>query len=193
MGIGYACAVIPQEGLRTDRLLLRSWRDSDLATFAAMNADPRVSEFLPALPSRAQSDALAQGIRRHLERHGFGMWAVEARGRADFIGYTGLANPGWGGPRPGCVEIGWRLAAEHWGQGYATEAAWVALRFGFEVLRLDEILAWTVPSNRRSRRVMEKIGMRHDAAGDFDHPALPEGDRLRRHVLYFLRREAFHR
>jgi RimJ/RimL family protein N-acetyltransferase len=170
--------------IRTLRLHLRLWRDEDLPAFAAMNADPRVMEFFPKPLNRTESDARAAGIRDHFVRHGFGLWAVEAPGVADFIGFVGLSVPGFEAHFTPCVEIGWRLAHEHWGKGYATEAALAALDFGFRGLVLEEIVSFTVPANRRSRAVMERIGMTRSPADDFDHPALPEGHPLQRHVLY---------
>ena len=181
--------MIPE--LRTKRLVLRAWRERDLEPFAALNGDPRVMEHLPAVLSRAESDAAAALTRAHFDQHGFGYWAVEVVGGASFIGFAGLARPRFEAPFTPCVEIGWRLAAEHWGRGYATEAARAALRFAFDDLALDEVLAWTVPTNQRSRRVMDKLGMRQDPAGDFDHPRLPEGHPLRRHVIYRIGRAAF--
>jgi RimJ/RimL family protein N-acetyltransferase len=179
-------APLPRE-LRTDRLLLRRWLPADREPFAALNADPEVGEFLPAALTREASDALAARIEAHFEAHGFGLWAVEAPGVTPFLGFTGLSIPGFQAHFTPCVEIGWRLAARFWGRGYATEAARAALAFGFESLRLGEIVSFTVPGNLRSRRVMEKIGMRRDPGDDFDHPALPEGHPLRRHVLYRVR------
>jgi len=177
--------VVPE--LRTPRLLLRDWRESDLPAFAALNADPRVMEYLPALLSRPQSDAVAAHLQRGLEEKGFGFWALEAAGRTPFIGFLGLSIPSFTAHFTPCVEVGWRLACDHWGHGYATEAARAAVRFGFEGLGLSEIVSFTVPNNVRSRRVMEKLGMRHSPVDDFDHPTLPPGSSLRRHVLYRLR------
>jgi len=174
--------------LRTPRLLLRPWRDADLPAYAALNADPQVVEFLPGALSREESDASVGRIRAHFEQHGFGFWAVEVPGSADFIGFVGLAVPRFTAPFTPCVEVGWRLARAHWGHGYATEAAQAALRFGFESLGLGEIVSFTVPGNRRSRRVMERLGMHRKPEEDFDHPMLPEGHPLRRHVLYRLSR-----
>jgi RimJ/RimL family protein N-acetyltransferase len=174
--------------LKTERLTLRPWADSDLAPFAALNADARVMEFFPKTLDRAESDALAERIRGHFARHGFGLWAVGAPGVADFVGFVGLAVPGFAAPFMPCVEIGWRLAVPYWGRGYATEAARAALGFGFGSLGLAEIVSFTVRDNWPSRRVMERLGMRHDPADDFDHPSLPQGHRLRRHVLYRLSR-----
>jgi RimJ/RimL family protein N-acetyltransferase len=176
---------IPTE-LRTERLLLRRWRAADREPFAALNADPRVMEFLPGLLSREESDARAAAIEAHFAQHGFGLWAVEVVGRTPFVGWIGLSIPRFETHFTPCVEIGWRLAAEQWGQGYATEGARAALQFGFESLGLEQIVSFTVPDNRRSRRVMEKIGLRH--VEDFEHPLLDPGHRLRSHVLYRLRR-----
>ena len=174
--------------LRTERLLLRAWRDEDLAPFAALNADPAVMEYFPAVLSRPESDAAAAHIRAELAERGFGLWAVEAPGVAPFIGFTGLAVPRFEAHFTPCVEMGWRLARAHWGRGYAPEAARAALAHGFGALGLDEIVSFTVVGNARSRRVMEKLGMTHAPADDFDHPSLPPGHRLRRHVLYRIRR-----
>jgi RimJ/RimL family protein N-acetyltransferase len=174
--------------LRTARLLLRPWRDDDLPAFAALNADVRVMELFPSVLSRADSDAQAGRIRDHWRDHGFGLWAVEVPGRASFAGFVGLAKPAFDAAFTPCVEVGWRLAAEHWGQGYATEGARAAVAHGFEALGLAELVSMTVPANVRSRRVMERLGMARDPADDFDHPRIPEGHALRRHVLYRLRR-----
>ncbi|MGH0035076.1 MAG: GNAT family N-acetyltransferase [Myxococcota bacterium] len=170
--------------LHTERLCLRRWRESDRAPFAALNADPVVMEFMPAPLDRAASDAFALRIEAHFEANGFGLWAVEVRGGAPFVGFVGLARPSFEASFTPCVEVGWRLAASAWGRGYATEAARAALGFGFQRAGLDEIVSFTVPRNRRSRSVMEKLGMTRDPADDFDHPRLPEGHPLRRHVLY---------
>jgi RimJ/RimL family protein N-acetyltransferase len=123
-------------------------------------------------------------IQATFDERGFGLWAVEIVGVAPFAGFIGLSVPRFEAHFTPCVEIGWRLAAEHWGRGYATEGARAALAFGLDTLKLKEIVSFTVPENVRSRRVMEKIGMRHDEPGDFEHPLLPEGHPLRRHVLY---------
>ena len=174
--------------LRSDRLILRSWCDSDLPAMARMNADPRVMEFMPAILDRPASDAMAARLQHHIEAQGFGFWAVEVPGVADFVGFVGLSRPGFAAPFMPCVEMGWRLLHEFWGQGYATEAARAALRHGFVDLGLAEIVSFTAAINQRSRRVMQRLGMQHYRTEDFDHPALPEGDPLRRHVLYRLSR-----
>ena len=153
-----------------------------------MNADPAVMEFFPACLSRAESDQGVDRIERHFRERGFGLFAVELRCNGTFIGFIGLNVPRFVAHFTPCVEIGWRLAADYWGQGLATEGARAALRHGFESLGLDEIVAFTMPGNVRSRRVMEKLGMTHDPADDFDHPGLAEGHPMRMHVLYRLRR-----
>ncbi|MDX6730907.1 MAG: hypothetical protein QOC54_855 [Baekduia sp.] len=170
--------------LRTQRLLLREWRPEDREPFAALNADPRVMEHLPAILPRRQSDALARRSERHFARHGFGPWAVEVPGVAPFVGFVGLVVPAFEAHFTPCVEIGWRLAAEHWGQGYATEAALASAHHAFEVVGIDGLVSFTTPGNVRSQAVMRRIGMTHDPADDFDHPRMPAGHRLRRHVLY---------
>ncbi|TXH37168.1 MAG: N-acetyltransferase [Rhodospirillaceae bacterium] len=182
-------AANPDGVIQTSHLLLRSWRDSDLPAFAALNNDPRVMEFMPKLLSREESDAMAARIRMLMAIQGFGFWAVEVPGIADFIGFVGLHRPSFEAPFTPCVEIGWRLARAYWGKGYATEAARAALAHGFTALGLNEIVSFTVPANRRSRAVMERLDMTRDPAEDFDHPVLAVGDPLRRHVLYRLTRE----
>ena len=170
--------------IETERLLLRPWRDSDLAPFAALNADPEVMEFLPNVLTRQESDAFAARIRAHFAARGYGLWAVEVVGGASFVGFVGLSHPTFDAPFMPCVEIGWRLARKYWGNGYATEAALGALAFGFCELGLHEVVSFTVAANVKSRRVMERIGMVRDPMDDFEHPSLLEGDPLRRHVLY---------
>lgn len=174
--------------LTTERLLLRPWRPGDLPQFAAMNADPRVMQHFPKVLTSEESDRQAAGISDHMQKHGFGLWAVEAIGMADFVGFVGLSIPAFEAHFTPCVEIGWRLAYEHWGRGYATEAARAAVDCGFRRFGLDELVSLTAPANWRSRRVMERIGMTRSAADDFDHPRLPAGHPLRRHVLYRLKR-----
>ena len=170
--------------LTTDRLTLRRWQRSDREILAEMNADPHVMEFFPEPLGRADSDAQADRIERHIEEHGFGFWALELPGRAPFIGFAGLVTTRFSAHFTPCIEVGWRLGHAYWGQGYATEAAKRALQFGFEELGLKEIVSFTVAANRRSRAVMERIGMKHDKAGDFDHPLVPRDWPFKRHVLY---------
>ncbi len=135
-----------------------------------------------------ESDWLFERIKEHFRKHGFGLFAAQLREEQSFIGFVGLAAPSFEAHFTPCVEIGWRLAADYWGRGLATEAARAVVKYAFEDLGLDELVSFTVPGNVRSRRVMEKIGMTHDASEDFDHPNLPEGHPLRPHVLYRLRR-----
>ena len=175
--------------LKTDRLILRPWRDADFEPFAAMSADPAVMETLMGPLTREKSDAVATRLKSQIERDGFGFWAMELPGIAPFIGFTGIrvvdfAAPFVPPPPARIVEIGWRLAHEHWGKGYASEAARAALAHGFGPLGLDEIVALTAQTNARSRAVMTRLGMTHNPADDFDHPNVPDGHPLKRHVLY---------
>ena len=170
--------------LETPRLILRAWRDEDRAPFAALNADPRVMEFMATALDRAQSDAMIDRMTAHLAARGFGLWAVEVKGGPPCIGFVGLSVPHYETAFTPCVEVGWRLAAAQWGRGYATEAARAALGFGFSIVGLDEIVSFTTAGNIRSRRVMERLGLRHSPADDFEHPSLPAGHPLRPHVLY---------
>ncbi len=177
-----------QPSLQTDRLLLRRWRDADRLPFQAMNADPRVMEFMPSLLSPDESDALVDRAQAHFDRHGYGPFAAELLENHSFIGFIGLSIPNFDVPFMPAVEVGWRLAFEYWGHGLATEGARAAVHYAFGELGLDSLVSFTVPENLRSRRVMEKIGMTHDPCDDFDHPRLSEGHPLRRHVLYRLAR-----
>jgi RimJ/RimL family protein N-acetyltransferase len=177
--------------ITTDRLLLRRWRDGDRAAFAAMNADPQVMRYFPRTATRAESDAFIDRMEISFEQQGFGFWAVEMRESGAFIGFVGLAVPGFEAPFTPCVEIGWRLVAHAWNQGFATEAARASLAFGFESLDLPSIVAFTAVPNAPSRRVMEKLGMTRNPADDFDHPRIAAGHPLRRHVLYRIDRARF--
>lgn len=180
-------SVVPE--LRTERLLLRRWRDADRAPFAALNADPEVMAHLLHPLSREESDAFVDRIETQWDEHGWSLWAVEVPGEAPFIGYVGL----WPAPfldRDPPIEIGWRLARAHWGHGYATEASLAVLRHAFREVGLERIHSFTVPQNERSWRVMERIGMSRVADGDFDHPHVDRATHrhLVRHVLYELTR-----
>lgn len=175
--------------IRTDRLILRQWKKGDLEPFANMNADPRVREYFPGLQTREESDHSVSLVSGHIEKYGWGFWAASLVETGEFIGFIGLEDVYFQANFVPAVEIGWRLAYKHWGKGYATEGALACLRYGFETLKLDEIVSFTAVENTRSRRVMEKIGMHHDSKDDFDHPKLPEGHPLRRHVLYRLDRD----
>lgn len=179
------------QALTTKRLILRRSKDSDRALFRSMNADPRVMEFMPRLLPSEESDRLLERIGAHFEQHGFGLFAVEMRDSGQFIGFVGLAVPEFTAPFTPCVEIAWRLAHAHWGQGLATEGAQEVLRHAFTYLRPAEVVSFTVPANIRSRRVMERLGMARDMSGDFDHPMLPEGHPQRPHVLYRIKRNGW--
>jgi ribosomal-protein-alanine N-acetyltransferase len=179
--------------LRTSRLVLRRWRDADRGPFAALNADPLVMAHFPSPLSREESDAFVDRIDSGLEQRGWGLWAVEVPGTAAFVGFVGLNPATFGAPFTPAVEVGWRLAHEHWGRGYATEGAQAALDFGFETLALDEIVSFTTHGNTRSRDVMDRLGMHHDPVDDFDNPNVAAGDPLRRHVLYRLDRVGWQR
>ncbi|SRR5579871_1565342 len=174
--------------METARLLLRRWRPHDRAPFAALNADPRVTEFLGGPMTREASDAMAERVDREFDRLGFGLYVAEHKTTGETIGYIGLSVPTFEAHFTPCVEIGWRLAADYWGQGLATEGARAVLEHGFSACGLEEIVSFTVPANVRSRRVMEKLGLTHNPADDFDHPRIPEGHPLRRHVLYRISR-----
>jgi RimJ/RimL family protein N-acetyltransferase len=173
---------------QTDRLILRRWQASDREPFSRLNADPRVMEFMPTLLSRDESDRMADRIEEHFREHRFGLCAAELRQDHSFIGFVGLSVPAFQAAFTPCVEIGWRLAADRWGQGLATEGARAMMRYAFEIVGLEEVVSFTVPENLPSRRVMEKLGMTRNPTDDFDHPRLPDGHPLRRHVLYRLRR-----
>lgn len=178
----------PPVTLRTARLLLRPWRTSDRAPFAAINADPKVMEYFPRVSTREESDAFVEKIVARMERQGFGLWAVELPGVTDFIGFIGL-NPADGVLGRPVLEVGWRLAAEHWGHGYATEGGHASLAHAFDVLGKDEVVSFTTTANQRSRHVMEKLGLIHRPDEDFDHPGVPASWPGRRHVLYAITRE----
>ena len=170
--------------LRTRRLVLRGWRDEDRPPFAAMNADPVVMEHFPNILTSEESDAL---VDRYMEAwsRGYGLWAVERQDLQRFIGFVGFSQPGWSAPFTPCIEIGWRLSAPSWGNGFATEGATAALAWARDKVAFprNEVVSFTVTANIRSRKVMEKLGLLHDDADDFDHPLLPDWP-SRRHVLY---------
>ncbi len=173
--------------LETPRLRLRDWRAQDIAPLAALNRDPDVMAYLGGPVARQRSDLLVgRFIEKWTEEPRFGWWVLERQADAAFLGFVGLGWPDFREAPAPCVEIGWRLGRAAWGQGYATEAARACLAHGFERVGLAEILAFTVPQNLRSRKVMTRLGMQHDASGDFDHPLVPEDSPLRRHVLYRL-------
>ena len=177
--------------MRTERLLMRRWRPADREPFAALNADPQVMAHFPGPLDRTTSDAFVDRIEAGFDANGFGLWALERLDTGEFIGFTGLAIPSFQAHFTPAVEVGWRLCRSAWGHGFATEAGRQALTAGFSEFGLAEIVSFTATGNAASRAVMRRLGMSRDPAGDFDHPALPPGHRLRRHVFYRLSREAF--
>ena len=170
--------------LRTPRLLLRQWKDSDLDAWAAMNADPEVRRFFPSVLNRTEAQGEADRIRVSIAQRGWGMWALEVPGVHPFAGFVGLNLPGYEAPWMPAVEIGWRLAPAAWHKGYATEGAAAALHFAFTQLELPQVVALSVPTNVPSHRVMERIGMVRDVDADFDHPRVPDGSPLKRQILH---------
>lgn len=170
--------------LRTARLVLRRWRESDREPYAALNADPEVTRYFPSALTRAESDAHIDSMEERFEVDGFGLWAVEVPGEFPCIGFIGLARPRFEAHFTPAVEVGWRLAREQWGNGYAPEGAQAALQHGFDTCGLDQIVSFTKEANRNSQRVMQKLGMTSEVADSFDHPSLAPGHPQRRHVLY---------
>jgi RimJ/RimL family protein N-acetyltransferase len=170
--------------LKTDRLLLRQWTDADREPYAALNADPVVMAHFPAPMTREMSDAMVDRLAADLDERGFGLWALEVLQTRQFIGFTGLSVPSFEAHFTPAVEIGWRLSKDAWGNGYASEAAQASLAHAFGPAGLDEVVSFTATTNKASQRVMQRIGMNHDEADDFDHPRLEPGHRLERHVLY---------
>jgi RimJ/RimL family protein N-acetyltransferase len=175
-------------GLETERLLLRQWRKDDYSFFAQMNADPKVMEYYPNIMSKSESDDFASKIESLIMERGWGLWAVELKKKSPFIGYIGLHIPSVELPFNPCVEIGWRLSKEFWGNGYAPEGATKVLTFAFDDLGLSEIVSFTTHNNKNSQRVMQKINM-VDTKQNFIHPAVPDGCNLKEHVLYKITKE----
>jgi len=173
--------------IETPRLILRDWRDEDVEAWIAVNNDRRVTEFFATTYTRELSEASAAAIRSQLKRDGFGWWALEIRGGPAFVGSIALQAVPFEAAFTPANEIGWRLASQHWGHGYATEGARAALDFAFNELKWPEVVAFTAASNRRSQRVMERLGMTHDPSDDFDHPRVEAGHPLQRHLLYRIR------
>ena len=175
---------MPRSDLQTERLLLRRWQKSDHAIFGRMNADPTVMRHMPWLNTRAESDAIIDRIEAHFEKHGFGLWAVELRSQGTFIGFTGLQHVHFDAPFTPAVEIGWRLRAEYWGRGLATEAARIVLSKAASDFQLKEVVAMTTSENKASIRVIEKLGMTRNKKDDFMHPLIDKEHRLCPHILY---------
>jgi len=176
------------QSIFTDRLVLRDWLAEDVAPFSVINQDPQVMEFFPNILSVEETRVFISKIRAHLKQHGFGLYACALRETNALIGFVGLSIPTFDSHFTPCVEIGWRLSSSHWDQGFATEAAQTVLKIGFEQFNLKEIVSFTVPQNLRSRHVMEKLGMKHDEADDFNHPNLSLTHPLSMHVLYRLQK-----
>jgi RimJ/RimL family protein N-acetyltransferase len=170
--------------LETDRLILRSWRDSDFDPMAIIDQDANVCEFLPKIGDRESTATMIQRIIKHDIEHGFSLYAVELKATHEMIGFIGLISPSFDAHFTPAVEIGWRLASHHWNEGYATEGAKAVLHHAFVDLNLERVVSFTVVDNQRSRRVMEKIGLHHNREDDFDHPKLAQDSPLKRHVLY---------
>lgn len=173
--------------LTTKRLILRQWKDSDLPLFAKMNADARVMEYFPSVLSREESDSLAEKIQKELIEKEYGLWAVEVSGVAPFVGFVGLHYQDFPAAFTPCIEIGWRLTHEHWGKGYALEAAEKVVDYAFNILRLEEIVSFTTSNNKRSWNLMEKLGMTHNPEDDFYHTKIPKDHPMAFHVLYKLK------
>ena len=173
--------------IETKRLILRTWENKDINDYYLINQDPKVVEFLLKTSSIEQAKEFIENMNHQFHTYGYTLFAVEEKKSAKLIGFTGLNAPKWSAHFTPCVEIGWRLSSKFWGNGYATEAAKAVLDYGFKKCALKEILAWTVPANLRSIRVMEKIGMERDIDSDFNHPDVPEGHELLKHILYRIR------
>lgn len=169
--------------LETERLLLRQWRDADYPAFALMSSDAETMRYFPSVLTEEQSRSLADRCRALINQRGWGFWAVEVKASNEFAGFIGLHVPSADLPFSPCVEVGWRLARDFWGKGFATEGAQAALDFAFQELSLSEVVSFTALSNKRSEKLMQRLGMVRDE-NTFDHPGLPEGHALRQHVLY---------
>jgi RimJ/RimL family protein N-acetyltransferase len=183
--------VSPRVHIETERLRLRDWVDEDAEPFAAINVDPRVMEFFSKRLTREQSDAFLAGNRANIAADGWGLYAVEEKASGKFVGYVGLARPGFEAHFTPAIEIGWRLARSAWGAGCATEAARAVVDHAFGVLDLDALVSFTTEWNQPSRRVMEKIGMSRDPREDFLHPRVPPDHKLAPHVLYRIDRKTW--
>lgn len=170
--------------IKTERLILRPWRESDFLPYSQINSDKKVMEFIPGTISREESDDMVRSYQEEWKQRNHGRWAVEAPGIADFIGYVGLHYTDFKANFTPCIEIGWRLGSEFWGKGFATEAAVAALDYGFNTLKLKDFYAFTFEGNENSRKLMERLGMTREPSLDFDHPALPPGHPIGRYVVY---------
>lgn len=184
--LGIKFMTLPEQ-LESERLILRRWKKSDIKPFAILNSDPKVMEFFPRILSEPETGNLVVFIEECFEKHDLGLWAVDRKDTKEFIGFVGLWIPTFKADFTPCVEIGWRLLYEHWGKGFAPEAAMVSLEDGFSRLNLDEIVSFTTKANKKSIRVMEKIGL--SFKDEFEHPSLPEDHVLRPHVIYSITRD----
>ncbi|AIF81567.1 N-acetyltransferase GCN5 [endosymbiont of Acanthamoeba sp. UWC8] len=170
--------------IETERLILRTWSDEDAKAYFDINQDPKVVEFLPHKLTMQQVKDFISAMNDQYKKNNYTLFAAELKETKELIGFIGLGYTDWQAAFTPCTEIAWRLSSLHWGKGYATEGAKAALNYGFYRCGLKEIVSFTVPMNKRSIRVMEKIGMQHDGAGDFAHPKLPPDHKLSKHVLY---------
>lgn len=177
--------------LRTSRLLLRQWKDSDADPWAAMNADPKVRQYFPKVLAREDALGEMDRIRAGIAQRGWGMWAMEIPGVMPFAGFVGINAPGFPAPWQPAVEIGWRLPVDAWGKGYATEAAEASLYFAFEHLRLPQVIALSVVPNKPSHAVMERLGMKRWHGVEFDHPRVPADWHLKRHIVHLMTRKTW--
>lgn len=176
--------------IKTERLFLRQWCKDDLADFSLLNSDPKVMKYLPKILSRKESNNLADKIINLISENGWGFWAIEKINDNSFIGFVGLHEPKYDLPVKPCVEIGWRLAREYWGNGYATEAGNAALEFAFKTLNLDNIYSFTSVANVKSQSVMERLNLVNQSV-NFNHPSIPEGNQYSEHVLYKISKETW--
>lgn len=172
--------------IETPRLILRTWEDADFEPMCRINQDPEVMRYFPDLQDRVETKQFIHKVNAHFDQYGYGLYATQLKETGEFIGFIGLLNVIFIAHFTPAVEIGWRLALAHWGRGYATEGAKAVLDYAFNTLAIPEIVSFTTVENQRSRRVMEKIGLKHDPADDFDHPNLTTDSPLLRHVLYRL-------
>jgi len=179
--------------IATPRLILRTWKQEDIDPYFRINQDPKVIEFLRGPLTLDEVNAFVSNVNNQQEKYGYTLWAVEVKQTGTFIGFIGLNYTNWESHFTPAVEIGWRLDSKSWGQGYATEGAKAALDFAFNKMNLQEIVSFTVPDNKRSIQVMERIGLKRDLNGDFEHPKLPKDHRLLKHILYRLTREDYFR
>jgi 3-dehydroquinate dehydratase/shikimate dehydrogenase len=177
--------------IETERLILRNWLDRDLPFFVKINQDPRVMEYFPALQNEEQSKNIIERCKQLYREKGYCLFACELKATGEFIGFVGLLDVNFEAYFIPAMEIGWRLAYEHWGKGYATEAAKSVLDYAFNTWSLQELVSFTTINNWRSRKVMEKIGMKQDPEGEFEHPLLAEGHPLRRHALYRITKDQY--